>query len=93
MSKLVEEPVAELPERTALLRRLPDSDGMEHLYDLQRIIPTLPPRQRQVMCWTLAGYSPTQIAEILRITPEAARANLMKARRTLADRLNDSSGH
>ncbi|WP_411156985.1 sigma factor-like helix-turn-helix DNA-binding protein [Nocardia cyriacigeorgica] len=51
---------------------------------------TLPSRQRQVMAWTLAEYKPAEIAEILRITPEAVRSNLRKARRGIAINLNSS---
>ncbi len=43
----------------------------------------LPPRQWQVMAWTYDGYQPKEIAEILRISPDAVRASLMKARKTL----------
>ncbi|GAA5079777.1 sigma-70 family RNA polymerase sigma factor [Nocardia iowensis] len=91
MSKLEEDSVAEVPERTALLRSDSEFDAAERRHDLARIVPTLPSRQRQVMAWTLEGYEPREIAEILQITPEAARSNLKKARRTVAIYLDDSS--
>ena len=49
----------------------------------------LPLRQRQVMAWTLDGYTPAQIADELQITAEAARSSLKKARRTLATYLRE----
>ncbi|WP_367995823.1 RNA polymerase sigma factor [Streptomyces sp. ADI95-16] len=44
----------------------------------------LPPRQRQVLAWSVSGYSPSQIGEELGIDPATGRANLLKARRAVA---------
>ncbi|WP_280273557.1 RNA polymerase sigma factor [Nocardia wallacei] len=79
-----EDPVLELPEQSALLREHPDFDAWEQRHDILRALAKLPPRQRQVMAWTLEEYTPSEIAEILRIEPDAVRANLRKARRALA---------
>ncbi len=49
----------------------------------QRGLASLPPRQREVMAWTMVGFTPTEIAEELKISREAVRASLMKARKTL----------
>ncbi|GGR46147.1 sigma factor-like helix-turn-helix DNA-binding protein [Streptomyces netropsis] len=46
---------------------------------------SLPYRQRQILAWTLSGYTPSEIAQQLELTPEAVRASLKKARRTLAE--------
>ncbi|WP_331767827.1 sigma factor-like helix-turn-helix DNA-binding protein [Embleya sp. NBC_00896] len=43
-----------------------------------------PPRQRQVLAWTLAGFTPSEIAQELGLTSDAVRANLMKGRRRAA---------
>lgn len=51
----------------------------------QRLLATmrlLPVRQRQVLAWTYDGYHPHEIADMLGISRDAVRANLMKARRT-----------
>jgi len=54
-------------------------------------IASLPPRQAEVMAWTYDGYQPAEIAKILTglhpheppIAPEAIRASLYQARKTL----------
>ncbi|MEU4344397.1 sigma factor-like helix-turn-helix DNA-binding protein [Nocardia sp. NPDC023852] len=63
----------------------------EQRHDILRVLRELPPRQRQVMAWTLADYTPTEIASILPpLTPEAVRSSLRRARRNLAIRLKAS---
>ncbi|MGW3769970.1 sigma-70 family RNA polymerase sigma factor [Actinomadura verrucosospora] len=44
---------------------------------------TLPPRQREVMAWTIDGFRPEQIALELRTTPETVRKSLQRARTRL----------
>ncbi|WP_063129928.1 RNA polymerase sigma factor [Nocardia fusca] len=80
----LETPVLEFGERTALVPDDLQISAWERRYDLLRILKELPSRQRQVMSWTLAEYTPTEIAAILQITPEAVRSNLRKARRSIA---------
>ncbi|MEV0029543.1 sigma-70 family RNA polymerase sigma factor [Nocardia sp. NPDC050793] len=89
-SRLEEDPVAEVSDRTALLSGHLEFDAVERRLDFLRALATLPPRQRQVMAWSFAEYTPIRIARILRISPEAVRANLMKARRTIATNLDAS---
>jgi RNA polymerase sigma-70 factor (ECF subfamily) len=55
--------------------------ALEQRYDVVCLLDTLPPRQRQVLAWTYEGYTPAEIADELRLTPETVRANLYKARR------------
>ncbi|WP_436762721.1 helix-turn-helix transcriptional regulator [Streptosporangium sp. V21-05] len=43
-----------------------------------------PPRQRQVLAWTMSDFTPSEIAEQLGMTPNAVSANLKKARRAAA---------
>ncbi|MBH0781430.1 RNA polymerase sigma factor [Nocardia bovistercoris] len=57
----------------------------------QRILALLPHRQRQVMAWTMFGFTPKEIADELKITPEAVRSSLKKARQTLATTLDRGS--
>jgi RNA polymerase sigma factor (sigma-70 family) len=52
----------------------------EDRHEILRVMDLLPPRQRQVMAWSLDGYTPAQIADELKVTPEAVRASLRKAR-------------
>uniref|UniRef100_UPI003F499906 RNA polymerase sigma factor n=1 Tax=Streptomyces chartreusis TaxID=1969 RepID=UPI003F499906 len=79
-----EEPVEEIPEPTSLLAR-PDAIGeWETRHDALPLLRSLPPRQRQVLAWTLAGFTPADIAEHLALPGDTVRANLRKARRAAA---------
>jgi DNA-directed RNA polymerase specialized sigma24 family protein len=51
---------------------------------LAKLIARLPPRQGEVMTWTMRGFHPTAIAEFLGITANDARVNLSHARKALA---------
>lgn len=82
-----EEPVDELPEPTSLLPHPDAIAEWEARYDTLPVLRDLPPRQRQVLAWTLIGYTPTDIAKELRISAEAVRSNLRKARRAAARHL------
>ncbi|WP_159049039.1 RNA polymerase sigma factor [Streptomyces sp. NRRL B-3648] len=84
----VEEPVEEVPEPTSLLARPDAIAEWETRHDILPLLRSLPPRQRQVMAWTLADFTPTDIADHLGLSTENVRANLMKARRTMAAHLN-----
>ncbi|MGW7789498.1 RNA polymerase sigma factor [Streptomyces tricolor] len=84
----VEEPVEEVPEPTSLLARPDAIVDWETRHDILPLLRSLPPRQRQVMAWTLAGFTPTDIAGQLDLSAENVRANLMKARRAVAAHLN-----
>jgi RNA polymerase sigma factor (sigma-70 family) len=77
--------VGEAPERSALLAPLTNVEAWEQRHDVLRVLDYLPPRQRQVMAWALDGYTSLEIADELKITAEAVRASLKKARRTLAE--------
>jgi RNA polymerase sigma factor (sigma-70 family) len=70
--------------RASSLLTSSDIRALEQRYDVLRLLDKLPPRQRQVLAWTYEGYTPTEIAEELRLTPEAVRANLYKARQAAA---------
>jgi RNA polymerase sigma factor (sigma-70 family) len=83
-----EEPVGAIPEKSVLLPHLTDVADWEQQHEILRILDFLPSRQRQVMAWTLNGYTPAEIAEQLGITPEAVRGSLKKARNALAAHLS-----
>jgi RNA polymerase sigma-70 factor (ECF subfamily) len=80
----VEEPVEEVPESTSLLARPDAIAEWETRHDVLPLLRSLPPRQGQVLAWTLAGFTPTDIADRLGLTADNVRANLMKARRAAA---------
>lgn len=82
-----EDPVGEIPEHSSLLRPLTDVTAWEQEHEVLRLLDLLPLRQRQVMAWTLEGYTPAEIAAELKITPEAVRSGLKRARSALAAHL------
>ncbi|MDX2633056.1 sigma-70 family RNA polymerase sigma factor [Streptomyces scabiei] len=82
-----EEYVEEVPEPTSLLSRPDAIAEWEAQHDALPLLRGLPPRQRQVLAWTLAGFTPTDIADHLGLTAETVRANLKKARRATAARI------
>ncbi|HET8661442.1 MAG TPA: sigma-70 family RNA polymerase sigma factor [Micromonosporaceae bacterium] len=84
ISTVVEDRVADVPEPNPLLA-VTDVTVWEQRHDVLRILDELPPRQRQVLAWTLDGYTPAEIADELKIAPEAVRSSLLKARRALAE--------
>jgi RNA polymerase sigma factor (sigma-70 family) len=48
---------------------------------------SLPPKQRQVMTWTLAGFGDAEIADSLGLSADAVKQSRYYARRNLANRL------
>ncbi|MEW2522402.1 sigma-70 family RNA polymerase sigma factor [Actinacidiphila alni] len=85
--------VDEVPEPTSLLPHPDAYADWEDQHMSLALLRSLPPRQRQVLAWTLDGYAPAKIAEQLSMTSEAVRAGLKKARlaavRYLAARKDD----
>lgn len=55
--------------------------------DIRMALQQMPARQRQMLAWSFEGYTPTEIAAQLRMTPEAARSSLYKARKKLEELL------
>nr|WSZ96521.1 RNA polymerase sigma factor [Streptomyces sp. NBC_00857] len=87
-AEVQEEPL-EQPEPTSLLPAPDAFSQWELRHDTVQLLKNLPYRQRQIMAWTLSGYSPSEIAVQLQLTPEAVRASLKKARRALAQHAPD----
>ncbi|WP_079185816.1 sigma-70 family RNA polymerase sigma factor [Streptomyces sp. NBRC 110465] len=77
-----ESPVEEVPEPSSLLPDPASMSEWESRHYALRVLQVLPPRQRQIMAWTLSDFTPGEIAEQLSLSPEAVRASLKKARRT-----------
>jgi RNA polymerase sigma factor (sigma-70 family) len=87
-----EEFAAEPPEPRPPLLRPDAAENWEQNHDISRILAHLPPRQRQVIAWTLSEYTPSEIAAELHMTPEAVRSSLYRARQTLSAYLARKEG-
>jgi RNA polymerase sigma-70 factor (ECF subfamily) len=79
-----ERPMAEVPDVIAN----PDPSVAKVEFRDQEIrvldaVRKLPPRQRQVIAWTLDGFTPAEIADILKVSSGAVRGSILKARREL----------
>jgi RNA polymerase sigma-70 factor (ECF subfamily) len=85
--------VADLPDPADA--RSPSVDKVDLDDQAARVvhmINTLPARQREVMAWTVDGFTPAEIASNLGISSGAVRGTLLKARRELKVRLNITQG-
>jgi RNA polymerase sigma-70 factor (ECF subfamily) len=80
-----ETPTDPLPHSPLL--RGGDIERWELDHDLVQALDGLPPRQRQVIAWTLADYTPAEIAEELCLSGDTVRQHLHRARKTLSTRL------
>ncbi|MFJ6087963.1 RNA polymerase sigma factor [Streptomyces sp. NPDC092369] len=87
-----EQSVEQVPEPTSLLACPDDVAEFETRHDLLPLLRRLPPRQRQILAWTLADFTPAEVAGELDLTDEAVRASLYKARRTIAAALKEREG-
>ncbi|WP_274916040.1 RNA polymerase sigma factor [Streptomyces sp. WZ-12] len=76
-----EDLVDDLPEPTSLLTRPDAIAEWEARHDALPLLRSLPPRQRQILAWTMAGFTPGDIANELDLPADTVRANLKKARR------------
>jgi RNA polymerase sigma factor (sigma-70 family) len=84
---LTNAPIDDIPEPSSLSPPPTNVQAWEQVHEVLRLLDSLPPRQRQVMALTLAGYTPAEIASELDMTSEAIRSRLIRARRTLAGHL------
>lgn len=89
VAQAVEAPAADIPERPSSLA-ITEVEAWEQRHEVLRILDRLPARQRQVLAWNLDGYTPAEIAAELRMTPEAVRGSLAKARRAVATYLRET---
>ncbi|MFE6050426.1 RNA polymerase sigma factor [Kitasatospora sp. NPDC056446] len=89
----VEESIDELAlEPTSLLPAPGEAAAWEQRQEILRLLRGLPARQRQVLAWTLDGYTPTEIAAELGLKAAAVRASLFKARAAVSSRMTDREG-
>jgi RNA polymerase sigma-70 factor (ECF subfamily) len=89
-SRAVEDPTESIPEPSSLLPRPDAAHEWEAQQSTLHVLQALPPRQRQVLAWTLSGYTPTEIADELGMSPEAVRSSLKKARRAATQHLDQN---
>jgi RNA polymerase sigma factor (sigma-70 family) len=84
--------VDEVPDRQGPL----SAAGVVELHDEARAVlaalADLPPKQRQVMAWTIDGFSPAEIARELDVDPATVRQSLAKARKNLKQLLGIAGG-
>jgi RNA polymerase sigma factor (sigma-70 family) len=87
----VEKPIAD-PETEGwpLLTPNTDLEAFEQRHHILVLLEQLPLRQRQVMAWTYDGCEDAEIAEELKITPEAVRSSRKKARAKLKKLLTET---
>ncbi|MFI5500964.1 sigma-70 family RNA polymerase sigma factor [Nocardia asteroides] len=71
-------------ERSALIRTTSDLDDWVQNNEYQRGLAALPPRQRQILVWTMEGYRSTEIADQFKIKASTVRSLRRKARRAMA---------
>jgi RNA polymerase sigma-70 factor (ECF subfamily) len=57
--------------------------------EVQAYLQALPPRQREVMTWMVAGFADAEICEATGLSADAVRQNRRLARRNLRKRLGD----
>jgi RNA polymerase sigma factor (sigma-70 family) len=84
--------VEDVPDRQGPL----SAASVVELHDEARRVLTaladLPPKQRQVMAWTIDGFSPAEIARELDVDPATVRQSLAKARKNLKQQLGIAGG-
>ncbi|WP_378733343.1 RNA polymerase sigma factor [Nocardia brasiliensis] len=90
IARIQKDQIAE-SEHSALLPTNSDLDEWVEQHHYHRALSALPPRQRQVMIWTMEGYKPAEIAERLQLDPATVRSNLRTARRAIVTHLNRSA--
>ncbi|MGN2642494.1 RNA polymerase sigma factor [Nocardia takedensis] len=89
-----EDSVATVPEKSAVLAECEQLTVWAQRHDLLRVLPLLPPRQRQIMAWTFLELTPAEIAKELHMAENTVRSNLREARKNMARhlrRMNEES--
>jgi RNA polymerase sigma-70 factor (ECF subfamily) len=76
-----ETPVDVLPDRQGPLSAATEVELHDEARAVLAALADLPPKQRQVMAWSIDGFSPGEIALELDVDPAAVRQNLAKARK------------
>jgi RNA polymerase sigma factor (sigma-70 family) len=87
-----ETPVQDVPDRQGPLSAASEVELRDEARAVLAALADLPPKQRQVMAWTIDGFSPAEIARELDIDPAVIRQSLAKARKNLKPQLGITGG-
>jgi RNA polymerase sigma factor (sigma-70 family) len=87
-----ETPVDAVPEQYSPLSAADKVELQDEANAVLAALADLPPKQRQVMAWSIDGFSPTEVARELNIDSATVRQNLAKARKSLKRQLGISGG-
>jgi RNA polymerase sigma factor (sigma-70 family) len=79
-----ETPQATLPDAAAPVSAALAVELTEEAGQVLAALQALPPRQRQVMAWSIDGFGAVEIARELGVSPESVRQSYAKARKNLA---------
>lgn len=82
-----EVPVDVVPDRPDQLSAALAAELRAEQREVMAHLRSLPPKQRQVMTWTLAGFGDAEIADALGLSTDAVKQSRYYARRNLAKRL------
>jgi RNA polymerase sigma-70 factor (ECF subfamily) len=82
-----EGPIHLAPDRPDPLSAALDAELREEQREVMAHLRELPPKQQEVMAWTLAGFGDAEIAEVLGLSTNAVKQSRYYARRNLAKRL------
>jgi RNA polymerase sigma factor (sigma-70 family) len=87
-----ETPVQDVPDHQGPLSAAGAVELRDEACAVLAALADLPPKQRQVMAWTIDGFSPTEIARELGVDPATVRQSLAKARKNLKQQLGITGG-
>lgn len=87
-----ETPVEIVPDQQSSLSAASEVELHDEARRVLAALADLPPKQRQVMAWSIDGFSPGEIARELDVDPAAVRQNLAKARKSLKQALGIAGG-
>lgn len=82
-----EMPVDAMPDRADSVSAAQAAEWRDYERWAWDLVLGLPPKQRQVMAWTVAGFADAEIASALEISTDAVKANRRYARKSLRRRL------
>lgn len=82
-----EVPVDVVPDRPDQMSAALDAELRAEQREVMAHLRGLPPKQRQVMTWTLAGFGDAEIADTLQLSTDAVKQSRYYARRNLVKRL------
>jgi RNA polymerase sigma factor (sigma-70 family) len=82
-----EVPVDAVPDRPDQLSAAMVAELRAEQREVMAQLQGLPPKQRQIMTWTLAGFGDAEIADGLGLSTDAVKQSRYYARRNLAKRL------